>query len=205
MAVFRAPGAQAFEYSAPRSESQSSLSETYDYGGLEDHLKRQDAVGAMRDAKFAALYGGDVAGSVSAGNKIRELLSAVRQNAPGATERDPNKIVAPLVRVASRSTSSSSGMGGGGFKQAAQDGAGVQPQPNNPPPQNNPPQRQREKDEAPLPPPLPAGAPMAPLPPKRYGSGPMAQIPDRLSEYDEDAVKGAPVVDGDGRRWRYTA
>jgi hypothetical protein len=200
MAVFRAPGAQAFEYSAPRAESQSSFSESYDYSGLEDHLKRQDAVGAMRDAKFAALYGGDLAGSVSAGNKIRELLSAVRQNAPGATERNPNQIAAPLVRVASRSTSSSSGMGGGGFKQAEQDGAGFQPQQNNPPPQ-----RQREKDEAPLPPPLPAGAPMAPPPPKRYGSAPMVQIPDRLSEYDADAVKGAPVVDGDGRRFRYTA
>jgi hypothetical protein len=203
MAVFRAPGAQAFEYSAPRSESQSSLSETYDYGGLEDHLKRQDAVGAMRDAKFAALYSGDVAGSVSAGNKIRELLSAVRQNAPGATERNPNQIAAPLVRVASRSTSSSNSGGGGGFKQAEQDGAGVPPQPNNPPPQ-----RKQEKDgppPPPLPPPLPAGAPVAPPPPKRYGSAPMVQIPDRLSEYDEEAVRGAPVVDGDGRRFRYTA
>lgn len=94
-------------YSAPSSSS--STSESYDYSGFDDHIKRQDAIGALRDGKFAALYGGDVAGAVSSGNKIRDLLKTVRANTPNATERDPVQLTTPLVRVSSRSSSSNAG------------------------------------------------------------------------------------------------
>lgn len=79
---------------------QSSGSTTYDYSGLEEHLKRQDAISQLGGQKFAALYGGDIAGSVDAGNRIRGLLSSVRANAPGATERNPMQVTNPLVKVA---------------------------------------------------------------------------------------------------------
>lgn len=103
-------------YSAPSSSSDSQMSEQYDYSGLDDHIKRQDTIGSLRDQKFAKLASGDVLGAQATGNQIRDLLAAVKANAPSATERNPNQIAAPLVRTTSRSVSSSSKSGGGGFE-----------------------------------------------------------------------------------------
>lgn len=108
-----------YQYSAPSSSSSSSSSTSYDYSGLEDHLKRQDALAGLRDQKFQSLYGGDVAASVVSGNRIRSLLDAVRQHAPGATERDPMQIVSPLVRVSSESSSRSGNYDGGSASETA--------------------------------------------------------------------------------------
>jgi hypothetical protein len=91
----------------------SDTSEQFDYSGLEDHLKRQQDVASMRDAKFGSLYSGDVASSMAAGSRIRELVDALRANAPGTTERRPLQIVNPLSKVASRSTESSTKSEGG--------------------------------------------------------------------------------------------
>lgn len=99
-------------YNSPNSSSSSSTSESYDYSGLDEHLKRQEMLAGQRDAKFAALYGGDVAGSVAAGSRVRDLLKAIRMHSPDATERDPSQMVNPLVRVTSRSTSNSSSSDG---------------------------------------------------------------------------------------------
>lgn len=98
-------------YQSPSSSWSSSLRETYDHSGLDDHIKRQDLVGQLRDSKFQSYYAGDVAGSVSRGNQIRDLLSAVRANAPEATERNPVQIVSPLVRVTSRDSNASGSIG----------------------------------------------------------------------------------------------
>lgn len=92
-------------FSGPSSSSSSS--ESYDYSGFDDHIKRQDAIGALRDNKFSAMYGGDVMGAVSSGNKIRDLLKSVRANTPNATERDPVQLATPLVRVSSTSRNAS--------------------------------------------------------------------------------------------------
>lgn len=100
-------------YTGPHSQSQSSSSATYDYTGLDQNLKRQEEVGALRDAKFAANYNGDIAGAVGAGNRIRDLLTTMRAYTPNATERNPVQMVNPLVRVSStRSESGSSGSDG---------------------------------------------------------------------------------------------
>lgn len=88
--------------------SSSSDSTSYDYSGLEQHLKAQDDVGALSAQKYGALYGGDVAGSVAAGRRIRSLLDVINANAPGATEQNPHTVVNPLRKVASTSTHNSS-------------------------------------------------------------------------------------------------
>lgn len=104
------------QVSGPSFQQKTDSSVSYDYSGLDDHLKRQDAVGAMRDAKFAALYSGDVASSATARNKIRDLLGQVRAYSPNATERSPVLQVAPLVRVSSQSSGQSSSLDAGSFQ-----------------------------------------------------------------------------------------
>lgn len=103
--IFNAQGPLA-GLRGPSSSSSARYSAQYDYGGLEDHLKRQEETSALRNSKFAAMYGGDVASSMAAGSRIRELVDALRVHTPDATERRPVQIVAPLVRKASESTDS---------------------------------------------------------------------------------------------------
>ena len=75
-------------------------STTYDYSGTEDQVKRQDALAALSDEKFGALYSGDIPKSVQAGNRVRGLVGMLKINAPGTTERAPYQVANPLVRVA---------------------------------------------------------------------------------------------------------
>lgn len=130
------PAGFSSRYTAPGYSSSRSSNVSYDYEGLDDHIKRQDALAATRDAKFASLYGGDVAGSVVAGNKIRDLLKTLRANAPGTTERDPYQIASPLVRVSSQSSSNKSDVNGdtSEFAQSFAKGKGVAAPPVAPPP-----------------------------------------------------------------------
>lgn len=162
------------QYTAPRADASSSLSETYDYSGLDDLTQKQGALRSLRDAKFEANFKGDPS-AVTAGNKIRDLLQAVREHLPGATERDPGPSLSPLVRVASRSTSNSIDTGGGGY--AEEHGGG----------------EQRMGGNVAIPPmaPPPARRPPASRPPAaRRPSGPKPPMPDgRLPNWQETAVQ----------------
>lgn len=111
--------------SGPSGSVESSSSTTYDYSGLDDRAKKIDAVQQLRPAKYQALYNGDVAGSASIEQRIRDLLDSI------------NNPKVPLVRVASessRSSSSSSGAEVAGYHHHAlaakeeddEDGAGAQ-------------------------------------------------------------------------------
>lgn len=75
----------------------SSESISYDYSGLDEIRKRQDEANQLGIGRYQQLYGGDVAGSVGAGQRIRSLLSSLKDIEP--------------VRVSS--VSSSQDMGGG--------------------------------------------------------------------------------------------
>jgi hypothetical protein len=95
-------------FSGGGGSSSTSDSTSYDYSGLQRHLEAQDEVDKLRTGKYQALYGGDVAGSVAAGSRIRSLLDVINANAPGATEQSPYTIVDPLAKVSSSSSQRSS-------------------------------------------------------------------------------------------------
>ena len=100
----------------PSASSSQSSSKSSDYSGLDDLIKRQDAISAGRDDKFASLYSGDIAGSVTSGNRVRDLVRAVRAHAPNADERNPMQVSQPLSRITSESSSSSSNNDGGSIE-----------------------------------------------------------------------------------------
>lgn len=81
-------------YKAPGSQSSSSEDYSLDYSGLDEIRKRQNEASATNAARYKALYDGDVGGSVSAGRRIRDLLSSIGSIEP--------------VRVSSYRSSSSS-------------------------------------------------------------------------------------------------
>jgi hypothetical protein len=118
---------QTTRYTGPSYSQSSSGSVSYDYAGMDEHVARQAALGAARDEKFDALYSGDPQSAVKAGNRIRDLVKAVRAHSPQADERDPIQMLNPLVRVSSESgsTSASGDAGGGEFEPA---GSGTAPQ-----------------------------------------------------------------------------
>lgn len=128
----QAPAGPLTQLRGGSSSRSGQRSATYDYSGLEDHIKRQDAVEALRGSKFASLYAGDVAGAVDAGNKVRGLVSRLRSVAPGTDERNPHQLAMPLVTVRSESQSDSGSSGG---PEARWDGPGpAPPQPEMPEP-----------------------------------------------------------------------
>lgn len=73
----------------------SSESVSYDYSGADEIAKRKDEARQLAVGRYQQLYGGDVAGSVGAGQRIRDLLSSIKEIAP--------------VRVSSTSSSSDGG------------------------------------------------------------------------------------------------
>lgn len=97
-----------YRLEGPSSSQKSDSSVRYDYSGLDLHLKQQDELAKLRNAKYQQLYSGDVPGSVSAEQRIRDLLTQLTQNAPGTTEQDPFQIPNQLRRVESESTGTSS-------------------------------------------------------------------------------------------------
>jgi hypothetical protein len=92
----------------PSGSSSSSRSVSFDYSGLDDALKKQDELAQTSHSKYQQLYSGDVAGSVSSSQRIRDLLAQLSAHAPGVSEKSPYQISSPLSRVSSVSTSSSS-------------------------------------------------------------------------------------------------
>lgn len=91
MASYLPPYLTSIQSSAP-SQSQSE-SINFDYSGMDEIRKRKDEASQLASAKWQSLYGGDVAGSVGAGQRIRSLLSSLKDIQP--------------VRVASYSSNSS--------------------------------------------------------------------------------------------------
>lgn len=85
-------------YKAPGASSSGSESYTLDYSGLDEIRKRQNEASATNAGKYKALYDGDVGGSVSAGRRIRDLISSIGSIEP--------------VRMASYSSNSSSNSDG---------------------------------------------------------------------------------------------
>lgn len=73
----------------------ASSSTTYNYDGLDEIRKRQNEANQLAVGRYQQLYGGDVAGSVASGQRIRDLLSSISSIEP--------------VKVASQSSSSDMG------------------------------------------------------------------------------------------------
>lgn len=96
--------------SGPSSKQGFSESISYDYSGQDEINKRKDEAGQQSAARYKALYDGDVGGSVAAGQRIRGLLSSLKDITP--------------VRVASYSSNTDTSGDSGGFE-----GAHDQPQP----------------------------------------------------------------------------
>ena len=88
----------AQSYKAPSASASSSASDTYEYDGMDDLLRKRDEASALASQKQAALYKGDIAGSLSASARIRGLMDAIAAYESGQV---------PLSRVRSRSRSTS--------------------------------------------------------------------------------------------------
>ena len=110
-----------YRLEGPSSSQKSDSSVRYDYSGLDLHLKQQDELAKLRNAKYQQLYSGDVPGSVSAEQRIRDLLAQLLPNAPGTTEQDPFQIPNQLRRVESESTGTSSSYDAGAMQQGDSD------------------------------------------------------------------------------------
>lgn len=87
-----------YSYRAPSSSASSSTSETYEYDGMDDLVRKRDEAAQTAAQKTAALYKGDIAGSLAANTRIRGLLDAISAYESG---------VLPLSRLRSRQASSS--------------------------------------------------------------------------------------------------
>jgi len=68
--------------SGPSRDQNVSESVAYDYSGADEIQKRQDEASQQAAARYKALYDGDVAGSVAAGQRIRDLLSSLASIQP---------------------------------------------------------------------------------------------------------------------------
>lgn len=88
----------AYSYRAPSSRASSSSSETYEYDGMDDLVRKRDEAAALAGQKSAALYRGDIAGSLAANSRLRGLMSAISDYESGRV---------PTSRLRSRSSSSS--------------------------------------------------------------------------------------------------
>lgn len=113
---FQPSGAYASKVSGPSRSERSEYSRRYDYSGLAEHLKRQDAVSGLRASKNRAIAEGDYMSAGEAGQKIRDLVSALRINTPEASERNPVTVANPLVKVEAESYGSSSSSDSGGYE-----------------------------------------------------------------------------------------
>lgn len=90
-------------YSGPSTSTGRSLHLSLDYSGADDVAKKIDQLPQAQAAKFAALYGGDIAGSVAADHRIRDLLDAI------------NNPRTPLTRISSIASASSGDASGPSF------------------------------------------------------------------------------------------
>lgn len=88
--------------SNPSSSARGSYSVAYDNTGADEAIKRRDEIGQLAIAKSAALYGGDISGSLGAGARIRQLRDSLASLTP--------------TRIASESSSQSVDADGGGWE-----------------------------------------------------------------------------------------
>ena len=86
--------------SGPSSSQGGGTTTNFDYSGMEDRAKRLDLLPQVKSQKFAALYDGDIAGSVASGHRIRDLIDSIK---------NPRQ---PMVRIASTATSSENSSSG---------------------------------------------------------------------------------------------
>jgi len=101
------PLSVATSYQGAGGSNSEHESINFDYSRLKNQLGREDEVDALHAQKYAALYGGDIPGSVGASHRIRNLLDQINTYAGGATERSPHVTADPLQKVDSISSSSS--------------------------------------------------------------------------------------------------
>lgn len=86
--------------SGPSSSQGGGTTTNFDYSGMEDRAKRLDLLPQVKSQKFAALYDGDIAGSVASGHRIRDLIDSIK---------NPRQ---PMVRIASTATSAENSSSG---------------------------------------------------------------------------------------------
>lgn len=116
--IFNQKAPSVVKVTGPSGSMDSGYSASYDWSGLDDHIKRQGLLSQLRDAKFAANYGGRIEDAVPVGNQVRELVNTLRVYAPGTTERSPNQFVNPLVKKTSESSDSKSSFDAGDAQAA---------------------------------------------------------------------------------------
>lgn len=80
MASYLPPYLTRVQGSAPSQKQSESI--TYDYSGQDEINKRKDEASQLASSRYGALYSGDVAGSVGAGQRIRSLLSSLKDITP---------------------------------------------------------------------------------------------------------------------------
>lgn len=174
MTTYFRPPNNLTQVAGPSASQDASQSATYDYSGADDQIKRRDLLPQLVGQRYAALYGGDIPGSVAAGHQIRDLIDSIR---------NPRQ---PMVRVSSQSSSGSSSYDSGGYAGSSD-------------PFNIPVKKDKDGPVAPVPvPPKPAAAPkpaMAPQPaPKPAGGGftgtpPYALSPHQNSQWVNDQLR----------------
>jgi hypothetical protein len=116
-------------YRGPSQRLSSSGRVSLDYSGAEDIAAKRDALLGGRDAKFASLYAGDIASSVAAGNRIRDLVGALRSYGLPADERDAAPYALPEVRPSSIDNSATVDNDGAAFGWAPPEGPLQPPEP----------------------------------------------------------------------------
>lgn len=105
----------------PMAHSQGGSSSSSSYqldttSGMDEAIKRADALAEAVAQRDAAMYGGgaelDMGAAMSSADRIRSLRDYLRQINPGATESNPYPFAVPLVRLGGVSGSSSNQSGG---------------------------------------------------------------------------------------------
>lgn len=173
--------APSYERKGGSRNISGSSSRSYDYSGFDDHIQRQDALASARDQKKAALYGGNPVQALLSGNRVRELVSLLKRDAPGTTEKDPYQFKTPLSRLSSESSSYSQSSDPGGFSYE-----GEQEEYRSSPGG----EKANNAEQKPPPPAPPPPAPPAPVPPP---------APANLTDEELNQGMGAGVNGGDLR------
>lgn len=105
----------------PMAHSQGGSSSSSSYqldttSGMDEAIKRADALAEAVAQRDAAMYGGgdslDMGAAMSSADRIRSLRDYLRQINPGATESNPYPFAVPMVRLGGVSGSSSTQSGG---------------------------------------------------------------------------------------------
>lgn len=99
------------------SSGQSSTSYQLDTtSGMDEAIKRADALGEAVAQRSAAMYGRggelDMAGALSASDRIRFLRGYLRGVSPEVTDSNPYPFAVPMVRLGGVNSSSGSHSGG---------------------------------------------------------------------------------------------